>query len=215
MPELRLTFPFQARYEKLGNATPETRDIVFALHGHGQLARFFIDKFNVLDNGKTVIYAPEGLSRYYLEGFTGRVGATWMTREDRETDILNYITYLNTLYAHEKPHWPKDVMIHIIGFSQGAATATRWVLEGTVPADRLILWAGILPHDMDLEKGKEILSKMETISVYGTEDPYLSDEKTKEMTMMAEKSGADFTYLTFKGKHVIDVDLLASLFTTR
>jgi predicted esterase len=213
MEELRISFPFEARYQRLGTVSSATRDIVFVLHGHGQLAEHFIKKFKVLENDQTVIYAPEGLSRYYLEGFTGRVGATWMTREDRETDIKNYLIYLNFIYMKEESQWPGNVRVHVIGFSQGAATATRWVLDGIVHVHRLILWSGILPHDMDMEKGKEFLSYTENISVYGTEDPYLTDEKTREMTMLAQKSGANFTYLTFQGKHEIQEELLKTLFT--
>lgn len=208
----RLTFPFQARYRQLGEITSNTRHIVFALHGHGQLAEFFIRKFSPLNDGQTVIYAPEGLSRYYLEGFTGRVGATWMTREDRENDILNYITYLNTLCNQEKTKWPEDAVVHVLGFSQGAATATRWVLDGEIKAHRLILWAGILPYDMDMTKGRNILQSIETVSVCGTRDPYLTDKTSDEMTQLAKKAGADFTYHTFDGEHVIEEQMLRSLF---
>ena len=76
----------------------------------------------------------------------------------------------------------------------------------------MILWAGILPFDMDIGKGQEIFSRMETISVYGTNDPYLSDDKTREMTTLAEKSRADFIYLTFDGEHIIDEQMLLKLF---
>ncbi len=208
----RITFPYQARFHQLGEVHTETRDIVFVLHGHGQLSEFFIRKFSSLDDGKTVIYAPEGLSRYYLQGFSGRVGATWMTREDRENDILNYLTYLDAIYAQLHTGWPGQVKVHIIGFSQGAATATRWVLNGNIKADRFILWAGILPFDMNIEKSRIIFSQMETISVHGTRDPYLNDETTKEMTDLTGKTGAEFTFLTFDGEHVIDEEMLRNLF---
>ncbi len=211
--EKRISFPFRGRFFQLGEAGKDTREIVFVLHGHGQLAQYFIRKFQGLDNGTRIVYAPEGLSRYYLEGFTGRVGATWMTREDRENDIINYITYLDQLYESEAATWPENVRIHVIGFSQGAATATRWILNGKMKADRLILWAGILPYDMDIGKSREILTEMDTISVHGTRDPYLTDETTREMTQLADKSGAAFEYHTFDGEHVIDEEMLLALFT--
>jgi hypothetical protein len=46
--------------------------------------------------------APEGLSRFYFEGgFHGpgsKVGATWMTREDRLAKIEDYVGYLDALH---------------------------------------------------------------------------------------------------------------------
>ncbi|MEZ4763957.1 MAG: hypothetical protein R3C26_12480 [Calditrichia bacterium] len=37
------------------------------------------------------------MSRFYLQSTNGRIGATWMTREDRENEIADYLAYLNNL----------------------------------------------------------------------------------------------------------------------
>src|SRR5690606_41470350 len=86
-----------ARYETFGNIS-KADTIVFALHGYGQLVSYFIKKFNTLNPEKYFIVAPEGLHRFYLNGSSGRVGASWMTKEDRENDIKDYINYLNHLW---------------------------------------------------------------------------------------------------------------------
>src|SRR5690242_15478023 len=96
-----LSFPFSARYFKLGEINEHTTEVWFVLHGQGQLAEFFIQKFKMLEDQNICVIAPEGLSRYYLEGYTGRVGATWMTKENRLMDINNYIQYLNAVYQTE------------------------------------------------------------------------------------------------------------------
>ena len=49
--------------------------------------------------------APEGLSRFYLEGFSGKVGATWMTREDRLNDIDNYLRDHGGFMPETIPNW--------------------------------------------------------------------------------------------------------------
>ncbi len=98
MKENHLKITKTARYYTLGELNDQTENVWFVIHGYGQLAEFFIKKFNVLNDGKTLIIAPEALSKFYLKEFTGRVGATWMTREDREHEIEDYINYLNTLY---------------------------------------------------------------------------------------------------------------------
>ncbi len=207
-----ISFPYQARYQQLGELNNETEELVYAVHGYGQLSQYFIKKFSPIVSEKRTVIAPEGLSRFYLSGFDGRVGATWMTREDRETDILNYISYLNTLHNTIKSTLNPSVKITVIGFSQGAATVTRWLMDGAADASRLILWAGILPFDLDLEHAHERLGRLERICVYGNQDPYLTDKKMNEMTDLAGRTNLTFSYLTFEGGHDIDQELLSQLF---
>lgn len=207
-----MPFAAEGRCFRLGQCSELTTDIVIALHGHGQLAPFFLRKFAILQNDTRCIYAPEGLSRYYLHGHQGRVGATWMTREDRERDIRNYCTYLDACFEKERSSWPASAHVHILGFSQGAATATRWVLQGNIRPHRLILWSGILPYDMDVSRGRSQLKDVEAISVFGTKDPFLSDEKQQEMTDLAGRTGIEFRQIVFDGGHVIPQEVLAGLF---
>jgi hypothetical protein len=44
-----LTFQFKARYFSSGAVTPTTKHIWFVLHGYGQLAEYFIRKFDFRD----------------------------------------------------------------------------------------------------------------------------------------------------------------------
>jgi len=143
-----LSFSFKARYYKLGEINEHTRQIWFAIHGYGQLAQYFIRKFSPLESQGICVIAPEGLSRFYLNqleegGFRGndKVGATWMTKENRLTDIENYITYLNEIYHKEIGSSGKR--ISVLGFSQGTATASRWVMANKIHFNRLILWAKV------------------------------------------------------------------------
>ena len=88
-----------ATYHTLGD-TKTAKTIWFVLHGYGMLAEYFIKKFEPILNDETCIIAPEGLSKFYTQGFYGRVGATWMTKQDREVEIRDYINYLNQLYEY-------------------------------------------------------------------------------------------------------------------
>jgi hypothetical protein len=67
-------------------------------HGYAMLSEFFIKKFNVLNDGETLIVAPEALNRFYITENFSRVGASWMTKEDRENDILENNRYIESLY---------------------------------------------------------------------------------------------------------------------
>ena len=216
MNELSLDFSFEARYYKLGEINGNTRAVWFVLHGYGQLAKYFGQKFKSLVEHNVCVIVPEGLSRFYLENMetrlqTGnsRVGSTWMTKENREMDIRNYLSYLDTL--HKREIGGKHLPVTILGFSQGAATASRWAIHNQVNYERLILWAGIFPPDMNFQKGHEVLSKRDVLLTYGMSDPYINEARMKEMTMLTQKLNITPRIVTFSGGHDIDDQTLISL----
>lgn len=209
MQEHNIYTNYKARYFTLGKLDKTTEQLWVVCHGYGQLARRFINKFQALDNGKNYIIAPEGLSRFYIEGFSGKTGATWMTREDRLTDIENYINFLDAVYKEAVAEIDlQQVKITILGFSQGAATVSRWVTQSQVHFDRLILWAGIYPPDLDFDKGKERIFDKKTFLVHGEQDPYLNEQRLKEQETLARKLGDPPRIITFSGKHQIDEETL-------
>lgn len=209
MQELTTEFNFKGRYFKLGEIDAQTKAVWFVLHGYGQLAQYFLPKFKSLTAHNICVIAPEGLSHYYLEDASSRsktgstrVGASWMTRENRLTDIENYITYLNSVLQREAGTY-KNPDVTILGFSQGAATASRWALSNSVYFRRLILWAGILPADMDFEKGKQLLKTKDITIVYGKHDPFLNESRLGEMRTLSEKLEIAPDPIVFDGAHEI------------
>lgn len=213
MKQKRIKFGFSARYFQQGELNADTKEIIFLLHGYGQQAKYFIRKFQSLENSHTCLIAPEGLSKFYLQGFSGRVGATWMTKEDRLTDIDNYLNYLNEIYHSIRDQvGGAQLKISVIGFSQGAATVSRWVVDNQVPFDRIILWAGVFPPDMDFKKASEVLQQKEIHYVYGLSDQFISEERLEEMRAISQKLEISPKVLTFDGEHDIDQKTLQSLF---
>jgi predicted esterase len=217
METLEASFSFKARYFKLGQIDENTLQIWFVLHGYGQLAQFFLRKFQSLESRNCCVIAPEGLSKFYHSEIlpTGtrasdKVGATWMTKENRLMDIENYVHYLNEIYKLEVPQ-SHSSKINVLGFSQGAATASRWIMDNTVPFDRLILWAGAFPPDMDFEKGRELLQSKEVIEVYGTQDPFINKTRIEELTALNDRLNIQPTIIHFEGKHEIDEATLLKL----
>ncbi len=202
-------FHYKARYFKSGEITYATKQIVFVFHGYGQLAKYFLKKFDNVADEETVVIAPEGLHHFYLEGVNkrsktknNRVGATWMTRENRVMDIENYLTYLNAILAKEING--RTIPLTVLGFSQGAATATRWVLQGTIHFEKLILWAGIFPPDMDFDKGQQILKGKSIYHVIGEDDPFVNGEKIEEMRLFSKQLDISPVQISFKGGHELD-----------
>ena len=127
-----------ARYYTLDPAGV-AHQVWFVMHGYGQLAGAFIRHFQAVRDGHGLVVAPEALSRLYLPGHQ-RVGASWMTKEDRLTEIDDYLAYLDALYDRIFESVDRSrVTVHVLGFSQGAATASRWATLGRAHTDRLIL----------------------------------------------------------------------------
>ena len=58
------------RYEFL-RCNSKSNKVLYVLHGYGQLANFFIRKFEILRE-KYHIIAPEGMHRFYLNGTTNQ-----------------------------------------------------------------------------------------------------------------------------------------------
>ena len=89
-------------------------------HGYRQLARRFIREFQGIAGAERRIVAPEGLSRFYLDeeggphGPEARVGATWMTREDRIAEIDDYVAYLDALAERESEQTDVGVRVALV-----------------------------------------------------------------------------------------------------
>lgn len=195
--EFQITAPKTYRYFIKGNIETANK-IIFVLHGYGQLANYFINKFNELSDDYLVV-APEGMHRFYLKGSNGRVGASWMTKEAREFDILDNIAWLNQLSANLNIE--KFDRVIILGFSQGGATAARWSNQFSVKHE-LILWASVFPPDIEIENVNNQSKSHTKHFILGLEDEYFNDEQKNETLNFYKNK--DFNTHTFNGKHTID-----------
>jgi predicted esterase len=190
----------------------------FVLHGYGYLASRFLKYFEILDDGTRLLVAPEALSRFYLDPEVAqgtrprRVGASWMTREDRLSEIHDYVRYLDTLAAQVLSAWSgPSPRVVVLGFSQGAATAARWVATGGVTTHRLVLWAGGLPPDLDLGKSGDVLSGAALTLVVGTRDAYVSREVREDEEQRLRANEVRFELHSYDGGHEIHPEQLLKL----
>ncbi len=208
-----------ARYYTLGPTHGFLRELWIVLHGYGQLARRFLSAFGPLDDGSRLVVAPEALSRFYLDPVserrqqeTPRVGATWMTREDRLAEIEDYIAYLEQLTMELRHHLAgAGPRIVVLGFSQGTATMCRWLAASELRADQIVLWAGGIPPELDVAEWAARLHGAPLTLVAGE-----SDEMVPEAAVVAEgerlsAAGVAFTLLRYPAGHRIDPDALMRL----
>ncbi|MDF2158814.1 alpha/beta hydrolase [Algoriphagus sp. CAU 1675] len=207
-----LEFSYQAHYSLSHEPTFQEREIWLVLHGYGQLAEYFIRKFRDFDNSERLIVAPEGTNYTYLSGFQGRVGANWMTSHEREVAIINNHRFLDTLMEKLLSGFEVQPKINLLGFSQGAATATRWASRWSGRVQRLVLWAGGFAHDLLLENAREKFSETELIMVLGDKDGLITPESIQKQEMFVKSLGKAVETLTFAGGHELDSVILKTLF---
>jgi predicted esterase len=208
MNEHHLSVPRTARFFTLGDERASaSADVWFVLHGYGQLARRFLRHFTTLDDGTRLIVAPEGLSRFYLaSGRDEPIGASWMTREDRLTEIGDYVRHLDAVYAKVGAGIARRVTV--LGFSQGTATAARWLTQGTAQAQRVIFWGGEVPPDLDFAAARERWSETELTLVAGSRDQYITPKVLARDEARLREHGIAHRVERFEGGHEIVPEVL-------
>ncbi|MDT8368463.1 MAG: hypothetical protein RQ745_04610 [Longimicrobiales bacterium] len=209
MKELPPVSPFitrrTARVARFEPETPTPSAIWIGLHGYRQLAATFLRHLAPLRDGARRLVAPEALNRFYVgdpdgrHGPETRVGATWMTREARELEIDDYVAYLDALAEAE---CAAGVPTVVLGFSQGAHAAARWMLRGGPEVRAVVLWGEGLPD----EATAEALARRPRrwVLVRGEEDPARDPEREARDEERFAASGIEWEVRYHSGGHRID-----------
>jgi predicted esterase len=210
--EHKLSVVKTARYYVLGNADSNIKTVWYVCHGYGQLAVDFLNNFLHISNDSNLVVAPEGLHRFYRDGYTGSVGSSWMTKEDRESDIKDYINFLNALHKEILLRiQSEEIKIVILGFSQGTATATRWAFSGDLICNRLILWAGTFPKDVDIQSIIHKKDQIEVDIIAGTNDEFISEDDLESQVIWLKEKEITHNLIRFGGGHRMDKNTLTDL----
>jgi predicted esterase len=203
--EHRLVTTRRARYYTIGGGAQPLSESWIVLHGLGQLASVFITYFQSIDTPDRLVVAPEALNRHYImpEGAKSsrdaKIGATWMTRHDRENEIADYVDYLDAVWRETSQGAAR---LTVLGFSQGVATAARWIALGNAPVSRFVAWAGQIPPDIDPSAFTK-LSEGITI-VTGKTDELATWIAEGDHASRLQAVGINPEYLTFDGGHRMD-----------
>lgn len=214
MREHHIAVTRTARYYTLGDPDGQPLELWYVCHGYAQLASRFLRRFVPLDDGSRLIVAPEALSRFYVDRpdrshAQSPVGASWMTREDRLCEIDDYVRFLDALHARLSESLSRArPRITVLGFSQGVATACRWATSGSVRPDRLILWGGLVPPDLDLDAHADVLRAMEIVSFAGDSDPHVPPSAIAAQRARLARHGLTAREVTYEGGHELRAQLL-------
>lgn len=215
--EHHLTVPRTARYYTMGTVGEGVDELWIVCHGYAQLARPFLAALAPIASPSRLIVAPEALSRFYVDRTSmsmdppPRVGATWMTREDREHEIADQVTYLDALHDHVRASLSGSVRLRVLGFSQGVATVTRWLAFGRTRAHEVILWAGSFPSDLDARRLAERLGTAPVVVVAGTGDELVTRQTLEAQLPTLRDAGLAARLVTFDGAHRLDRATLRAL----
>jgi len=181
------------------------------LHGYGQLAGGFLAELEGLHAPHRLVAAPEGLSRFYARGMTGAVGASWMTRDDRESDIRDNMVWLDAVAEDVIRSMAPPRNRVVMGFSQGAATAARWAAHTRHAPDHLVIWCSDVPKDISDEALALLSRRTLTWYVSASDDGYMDDVRIRGEIRYLEAKGVRHRTLRFDGKHEVDAGALGRL----
>lgn len=203
-----LVVPRHARIGWLGDPDTAT-EAWLVLHGYGMTARGILHWFRAAAAPHRLLVAPEGLSRFYQKHRGIRsVGASWMTSDDRENEILDQRTYLDAV----ADAWLAGrARVELHGFSQGVSTACRWLLGGNRDVDRLVGWAGVIPPEMELGPLGARSGPGPVHLVVGARDSLVPPAQVEADRDRLEAAGIATEFHLHEGGHGIDAAVLATL----
>ncbi len=197
-------------YSTLNRLTEKTRNIWIVCHGIGFLSKYFINYFKDLKPDFNYVIAPQAPSKYYQTKAYKYVGASWLTKENRELETENVLNYLDAVLKNE--NLPTDKNIILMGFSQGVSVVTRWIAQRKINCDYLVLHSGSIPTEFNPDSFAHLPDLITTV-IYGTEDEYLTQKKLNTQLNYANKIFPNpVKVITFEGKHEMSKQSLSDLF---
>ncbi len=212
-----------ARYVVLGDEEGPVREVWLAVHGYGQLGEYFARHFRAIAQPGRLVVVPEAPSRFYADDESGRysrVGASWMTRELREHDVADTVRFLDDVLVAATARADVDlrtVPLAGVGFSQGTSVLVRWLAlsplarQRAARVQRLVLWGGGMPHDLDLAPEHDWLHTADLTLVAGDRDAIATPARVMEQEARLTAAGIPHLTVSFSGEHRMNERVLAGL----
>ncbi len=210
LEEKNISYLTQNNYATLNRLGPKTTYIWVIFHGIGFLSRFFLKYFDGLDPEENYIIAPQAPSKYYLNEQYRHVGASWLTKENTDTEINNLMSYMDSVMANED--LPENCRLVVFGYSQGVSIAMRWVAQKNIQCDHLVLYAGGIPNELTKDQLIHLGDQCSVKIIMGDKDEYLTEER-----MEHEQKKIDLLFegraqlQLFDGGHEIKKEIINTL----
>lgn len=194
------------RYYSLISNKNKVETLWFVFHGYGQLAKDFILELESIADEKTAIVAPEALNKFYFRGFAGKIAASWMTSEDRENEIEDYVAFIDQIFQEVTTGLHnQNIKINVLGFSQGTHTAVRWICRNKPKVFSLLLWGGSFPRDCNYEVNIDYWNSIKSKIILGTKDKLINAEQISDEQKFLNNQNIDVELIKFNGGHEINI----------
>jgi predicted esterase len=191
---------------EIGLGAKEATLIWIVLHGYAQSTEDLAPVFNEIAKDDLVII-PEGMSKFYRKGYEGEVVASWMTSRHRLDEIRDQQSYMNSVYERIP-----SVMHHkiiILGFSQGTATALRWLDQNHPAINSMIVYAGWPPEDVDYSKN--YWTSINHYYILGNNDYFLTDERVEMLHQMEYWKTCQPKEYNYEGDHSVSKQVIKEI----
>jgi predicted esterase len=208
--EKEISYVSKNSYSTLNRLTEKTKNVWFVCHGMGYLSRYFIKYFSQLNPEENYIIAPQAQSKYYQSKNFKHVGASWLTKENTVVETENIYAYFDAVLKAE--HFPESVNLIVFGYSQGVSVSLRYLAKTKLQCQQLVIHSGGIPKELTPDDFSYLNKETSVRLIYGTEDEYLNSGRIEEETKKAEALfGKRIDIMPFKGKHVVNVELINTL----
>ena len=134
-----------------------------------------------------------------------------MTARDREREIEDTLHYLDALRQEILEQRPQAAPLVVLGFSQGSAAACRWIAEGGLRPDLLVLWGGEVPDDPGMADDLTRWEEARIALVRGERDEWCPRERWDAAEELLARCGHRVERLEFDGAHHLDGPTLQSV----
>ena len=192
------------KYSQIGKCSKKINNVWIVLHGYGMLSEYFVKKFECIIDETTLVIAPEATNRFYLGNNYNRVGASWMTKLDKEQEISDNILFLDKLFSIIKKEIGHDnFKLNTLGFSQGGPALVRWLMSNKLNTNSLILWGSDIPKDSLVTENKSRWNSINLKIVIGKNDEYINEEKKQEFVGVVKSYGLKYDLIEYEGSHKI------------
>ncbi len=205
--EREISFQVTNTYSTLNTLTSKTKYIWFVCHGMGYLSRYFLKYFDALNPKEHYIIAPQAPSKYYISPNFKHVGASWLTKEETESETENIMRYFDAVFKAET--FPKDCQLIVLGYSQGVSVAMRYIAKRQLLCHQLILLSGGIPKELTKNDFEFLREKTKVQLIYGTNDEYLDNDRMIYETNRAQELFGDNVKINpFKGNHNVNKEII-------
>lgn len=182
-------------------AAPEDpgRLLLVGFHGYGEDAAMQLERLQRLPGAETAVLVSVQALHPFYRGRSEAVGASWMTRFDRERAIEDNIAYAGSVVRQAAAEHRTRGLVYA-GFSQGVAMAFRAAARVGVPCDGVIACGGDVPPELrDAEA--TVWTGMRVLVGRGARDEWYTQEKLDADLELLRRGGAVVDAVVFDGGH--------------